>query len=725
MRILLTIGDISITGGAERVVVNLAHAFMQNGYDVELLSFFQANAMLPYEIDSRIPLHIWQAEAESVIAARMCSTQFSKLYYKNFYKFMLNISLYRHFKGFDVVVANDSIYMPFLKHKYTYYIKLIHSKLDRYNTRNSLFHTLIVLSKAQLKDWQNYHSNVRVIPNFLPTIPTQSTQYSQQRILSAGRLSNEKGFLRLLDIWALVQDGIRTSYPHLVSWQLVIVGDGEMRDEIESKIKNLGLQDSIILKPFTKNIESEYLAASIYAMASYFEGFGMVLAEASSYALPCIAFDVKTGPSDIIDDGKSGYLIKDNDLQDYANKLIALMDSESLRKDMGKNAKAKMQKQFSKEAIMPLWEQILKGCSQQKPLIAESSIEKPHQVSHIHFYIIIPLYNVENYIKRCLESLYAQSHECFTAIIINDGSIDKSAEIAAACIAEDKRFILHHQSNQGLSMARNKGLDLVKELENAQDRVYQSYIVFLDSDDYLESNALGRMAHILEAHNADVLVESAIKTRDPLSDEILPSTYSVFPPHVEGLYTPHTLIQSIGNKCLATNACTFILNAKFLFASNIRFVPYILYEDIAFCTQIILAAQSIYVDNAHVYNYVLSPDSIMRATPSPNARMRQANSYFTLLQMFVAYKEQSDDEIFKSHYHNTCIIIVKKLMRSLQFIGYKAGFSKADLKPYLPYIRGKYRFCYHFPRIYGIPKRIRLFITHFLRSILNNKDKRL
>ena len=73
MRILLTIGDISITGGAERVVVNLAHAFMQNGYDVELLSFFQANAMLPYEIDSRIPLHIWQTEAESVFNKRMCA----------------------------------------------------------------------------------------------------------------------------------------------------------------------------------------------------------------------------------------------------------------------------------------------------------------------------------------------------------------------------------------------------------------------------------------------------------------------------------------------------------------------------------------------------------------------------------------------------------------------------------------------------------------------------
>ena len=79
-------------------------------------------------------------------------------------------------------------------------------------------------------------------------------------------------------------------------WQLIIVGDGILKKELESKIKALNLQESVILKPFTKQIEQEYLSASIYAMSSHFEGFGMVLVEAFSYALPCVAFDVKTGP---------------------------------------------------------------------------------------------------------------------------------------------------------------------------------------------------------------------------------------------------------------------------------------------------------------------------------------------------------------------------------------------------------------------------------------------
>ena len=175
---------------------------------------------------------------------------------------------------------------------------------------------------------------------------------------------DQKGFLRLIDIWAFVQEKFKSSTPPpLHSWKLIIVGDGEMRDEIESKIKNLGLQDSIVLKPFTKDIESEYLAASIYAMSSSFEGFPMVLLESCSYGLCPISFDIKTGPSDIIENNKSGYLIQDNDLHTYAHKLIELMSDENKRKTMGETAKARVAHKFSKEAIIPLWEETVRAKS--------------------------------------------------------------------------------------------------------------------------------------------------------------------------------------------------------------------------------------------------------------------------------------------------------------------------------------------------------------------------
>ncbi|MGX3011055.1 glycosyltransferase [Helicobacter sp. 23-1044] len=238
---------------------------------------------------------------------------------------------------------------------------------EKYYERIKNFDTLIILSKNELSIWQKYHKNVFVIPNFLPQIPQKSTDSAQKVVLSAGRFSSEKGFLRLIDIWHIVaQDKGFTDK----EWRLIIVGDGPLKSELESKIKSLNLQDSIILKPFTKEIEREYLGASIYAMASHFEGFGMVLAEASSYALPCIAFDIATGPSDIITHNKSGYLVSDNDLEAYSKHLIALMSDESMRIAFGGEAKRLVGERFSKEVVMEKWEELLRK-------FAESS-EKIH-----------------------------------------------------------------------------------------------------------------------------------------------------------------------------------------------------------------------------------------------------------------------------------------------------------------------------------------------------------
>ncbi|MGM9009059.1 glycosyltransferase, partial [Campylobacter jejuni] len=94
---------------------------------------------------------------------------------------------------------------------------------------------------------------------------------------------------------------------------------------------------------------------SIYVMTSYFESFGMVLIESANYSIPSISFDVKTGPKEIIDNKRSGFLIEDGNLQEFANKLQVLMQDERLREKFGKNAKEKVQKEFSKEAIMQKW----------------------------------------------------------------------------------------------------------------------------------------------------------------------------------------------------------------------------------------------------------------------------------------------------------------------------------------------------------------------------------
>ncbi|MBO5063503.1 MAG: glycosyltransferase family 4 protein [Campylobacter sp.] len=343
MKILLTIGDITLKGGAERVVANLANAYAQIGLDVEILSFYKSGDKEAFELDNRVKL--------SYMHQKSFDKKRKNFFYKMFYKFIESYILKRDFKDKDFIIFNNSPHFPLFKNKNTKYIRINHTaSKGRYLKRYDYFDTLVLIATGEIDFWKKHHKSVAIIPNFLPNISNLNTNYSQKVVVSVGRLSKEKGFLRLIDIWKLIQDS-----SEFKDWKLHIVGDGELKEKIENKIKDLNLTNSIILKPFTKDVESEYLSASIYAMTSHFEGFGMVLIEAQSYALPTISFDIATGPRDIIEDDKSGYLIKDNDLNKYATKLKTLMQDESLRAKMGAKSKEIVKSKFSKEVVMKQW----------------------------------------------------------------------------------------------------------------------------------------------------------------------------------------------------------------------------------------------------------------------------------------------------------------------------------------------------------------------------------
>lgn len=362
--ILITLKDITEAGGGERVGVNLANAFAQDlGQKVQIVSFFRSQEKPCYALDSTLTCtYLCNAKAKS-------KNPLITLLNKTLFRLIFSYRVHKLAQKSDIILANDGWFVPLFKDKTCFfknsqnphkplYIRLWHLNAPKKMRKKlALFDTLVIPSSKELPFWQRYHNFVRVIPNFLPQIPSLNTTYSQKAVLSVGRMDegDQKGFFRLLDIWKILAQNKKFEC-EFQKWQLIIVGDGVLKKELESKIKALNLQERVILKPFTKQIEKEYLSASIYAMTSHFEGFGMVLAEASSYALPCIAFDIKAGPSDIIADEKSGFLVADNDLQGYADKLMLLMRDENLRQNFGSKAKQLVSEKFSKEVVMKEWQ---------------------------------------------------------------------------------------------------------------------------------------------------------------------------------------------------------------------------------------------------------------------------------------------------------------------------------------------------------------------------------
>jgi len=108
--------------------------------------------------------------------------------------------------------------------------------------------------------------------------------------------------------------------------------------------------------------------------------------------------------------------------------------------------------------------------------------------------VIVPVYNVEKYISKCIESIVTQSYNNLEIIIVNDGSTDKSGDICDQYAQKDDRIILIHQENEGVSMARNNALDIANG----------DYIGFVDSDDWIEPDMFATLCNNAIEYNADI-----------------------------------------------------------------------------------------------------------------------------------------------------------------------------------------------------------------------------
>lgn len=112
------------------------------------------------------------------------------------------------------------------------------------------------------------------------------------------------------------------------------------------------------------------------------------------------------------------------------------------------------------------------------------------------FSIIVPVYNGEKHIENCIQKLLKQSYDNYEIIVVNDGSSDKTSEIVSKYVLSHDKIRLINKENQGVSVARNVGI------ENAQG----DYILFVDSDDYLDENALNTLDSLLEQRKCDLLI---------------------------------------------------------------------------------------------------------------------------------------------------------------------------------------------------------------------------
>lgn len=254
--------------------------------------------------------------------------------------------------------------------------------------------------------------------------------------------------------------------------------------------------------------------------------------------------------------------------------------------------------------------------------------------------VIIPIYNVETFLTRCVESVLNQTMKELEIILVNDGSTDNSPRLCDKFKLEDSRIKVIHKKNGGLASARNAGLRVATA----------EYIFFLDSDDWLELNGLQHLCELADKYQVDFVRYRSIRSGWPGMPEHTPCFLEKAREMDGGLYDRERIRKEIYPRLLVTPELTFgpILGAwgalyrhSFLKRYSLEFYEDIKFsEDVLFSANVVRKADKFYYDDAAgVYHYYYNANSI-----SKSFRAGRWDSCKRLIER--AYEDFSEDRTY-------------------------------------------------------------------------------
>ncbi|AEE17230.1 glycosyltransferase family 4 protein [Treponema brennaborense] len=348
-KIAIVIGNISTGAGTERAVTNLANMLAESKeYNATIISLYSKTIDEPYYnlADSVSVIHLSLNKTSKLKRAKSYIkfiqltkkiVKEKKLDYILGTTHALNCLMYFTGKIVKKIACEHMNYdaCPWISTKIR---KLIYPKLD----------AVVLLTNADASHYTFIADKKRfVIPNSLSFFTEKSADYNLKRVIAVGRLTEQKGFDILIQMSQRLKE-------HIPEWHIDIFGEGEEKEELDSLISSLEVNDFIKINAPTKDIQKELLNSSIYVMTSRWEGLPMILLESKACGLPIISFDCPEGPADVIEDGVDGYLVEFGNEEVFINRLISLCKDNAARAEFGKLARLNSAK-FSSESIYKRW----------------------------------------------------------------------------------------------------------------------------------------------------------------------------------------------------------------------------------------------------------------------------------------------------------------------------------------------------------------------------------
>lgn len=372
MKLLYVVRSLHPVGGIERTLSDKANWMVSQGHEVMFVTYKQGNDSICFPLDDGIQLYDLDCSTFPMYQYPFLSRFFFyfklKAKFKNRLRYIIDSFLpdvvvvaIPSAEDFvwDIVKVTQNAKVIIESHVAYDYFLMGKSKTDR--LLYVLFSPLRAIRKADMlialtehdaSCWRHQKvKNVQVVPNPVTYYAddVNNVRKEKGRIIVVGRLASQKRIDRLIEAFSYISD----RYP---GWYVDIYGEGELREDLDYLIKEKGLKGRVNIMNFVHDIYPEYRRSQFLVLSSDFEGFGLVIIEAMACGIPIVSTDCPFGPSDIIDDGKTGLLAK-MDVQDLADKMEWMISHADERHVMGENAHKKAA-EYRKEIVMPRWEEM-------------------------------------------------------------------------------------------------------------------------------------------------------------------------------------------------------------------------------------------------------------------------------------------------------------------------------------------------------------------------------
>jgi glycosyltransferase involved in cell wall biosynthesis len=362
MKVGIYIDRMDLRGGAQRVVSNLCHGWIRRGWAVHLIivSGDAPSFLIPSEVKThalatrhkrRGILGVWDNWQHVRALGRVVRAE--QLEAVLAVSVVANVHLAQADLPKNVVRVGS-------EHSYPAHFPLPYFK-EWFRARAYPQLDAIVTPTREAADYlsQKYPgARTQGIPNWLTwPLPHGDGSASvfarpgRKTFLACGRFNKLKGFSLLIAIFGGLKD-------RLPNWDLAIVGDGEDRGLLEAQVIQAKLGGRVFFPGWVADMETTFRSGDLFLFPSVSEGFALVLAEAMACGLPCVSYDCKVGPSEIIRDGIDGILIPVGDETAFAATMLRLAMDESERRSLAGNCPAILER-LSEDAIQPIWTKIM------------------------------------------------------------------------------------------------------------------------------------------------------------------------------------------------------------------------------------------------------------------------------------------------------------------------------------------------------------------------------